>query len=71
MLVRGRDLAALGGFDAGFIASEDDELCLRLAQAGRGLLRLPEVMTWHDIDMTRFGQWWRRMLNGPSIAIVM
>ncbi|NDU99474.1 glycosyltransferase [Pseudoroseicyclus tamaricis] len=63
MLVRHRDLAALDGFDGSFIASEDDEFCLRLAEEGRGLLRLPAVMTWHDIDMTRIGQWWRRMLR--------
>ncbi|WP_373355178.1 glycosyltransferase family 2 protein [Pseudoroseicyclus sp. CXY001] len=64
MMIRGRDLASLGGFDGALIASEDEELCLRLLKAGRGLLRLPTDMSWHDIDMTRFPQWWRRMVRG-------
>ena len=53
------------------IAAEDDEFCLRIGKAGWRLERLPVQMTWHDADMTRFGQWWQRTIrNGHGFAQV-
>ena len=49
-----------GGFDAGLIAGEEPDLCLRLRRAGWRILRLDAEMTGHDAAMTTFGQWWRR-----------
>ena len=63
MMVRIKDFRQIGGFDPTVIAAEDDEFCLRLAQAGWKLERLPVEMTLHDAAMTRFGQWWRRALR--------
>lgn len=63
MMVRMEGFRQIGGFDPTVIAAEDDEFCLRLAQAGRKLERLPVEMTLHDAAMTRFGQWWRRALR--------
>nr|WP_010397792.1 glycosyltransferase family 2 protein [Paracoccus sp. TRP] len=71
MMVRVAAFRQIGGFDPGVIAAEDDEFCLRLAKAGWKLLRLPKQMTWHDADMTRFGQWWKRTIrNGHGFAQV-
>ena len=59
-MVRVAAFQLTGGFDPTVIAAEDDEFCLRLAQAGWKLERLPVEMTLHDAAMTRFGQWWQR-----------
>ncbi len=60
MMVRASVFRQIGGFDADFIASEDDEICQRIAAAGYRLLRLPRDMSRHDAAITRFSQWWRR-----------
>ncbi|QFS84587.1 N-glycosyltransferase [Roseivivax sp. THAF40] len=60
MLVRRAAFDAVGGFDPAFIASEEEDLCLRLIAAGWHLERLPRLMVRHDAAMTRLGQWWRR-----------
>jgi GT2 family glycosyltransferase len=51
---------ALRGFREDMIAGEEPELCLRIRQAGGMIWRLPNPMAWHDADMRRFGQWWKR-----------
>lgn len=60
MMLRVGGFRQAGGFDPTVIAAEDDEFCLRLAEAGWRLERLPVEMTLHDAAMTRFGQWWQR-----------
>lgn len=60
MMVRAAVFRAVGGFDGGLIAGEDEEFCLRIGAAGHGLHRLPVAMTRHDAAILRFGQWWRR-----------
>jgi hypothetical protein len=51
---------AVGGYNPALIAAEDDEVCLRIRQAGWRVLRIEADMTLHDMAMTRFRQWWRR-----------
>ncbi|MCP9861505.1 glycosyltransferase family 2 protein, partial [Cyanobium sp. Cruz-8H5] len=51
---------AVGGFDGGLIAGEEPELCVRLRERGNEILRIDHDMTLHDVDMSRFGQWWAR-----------
>lgn len=63
-LYRTRALADVGGFTESLIAGEEPELCFRLRRAGWKIWRLPDTMTWHDAQMHRFGQWWRRMVRG-------
>lgn len=60
MLVRTAAFVAIGGFNDAVIAAEDDELCVRMRQAGWAIRRLPLEMARHDAAMVRFGQWWRR-----------
>ncbi len=59
-LMRISALRRVGGYDATLIAGEEPELCVRLRQAGWYIWRLDAEMTWHDAQMARFGQWWRR-----------
>ncbi len=50
----------VGGFDDGFIAGEEPELCFRVRAGGGRVRRLDAEMTLHDADMTHFSQWWKR-----------
>jgi len=52
------------GYRPDLIAGEEPELCVRLRTAGWRIWRLGEEMALHDAAMTRFGQWWKRMLRG-------
>ncbi|NNE39495.1 MAG: glycosyltransferase [Marinicaulis sp.] len=49
-----------GGFDPEIIAAEDDEFCIRVRQTGSRIVRIAHEMCFHDANITRFGQWWRR-----------
>ena len=59
-LMRFDAVASVGGFREDLIAGEEPELCLRLRGRGWTIWRIDAEMTWHDANMTRFGQWWRR-----------
>ncbi len=69
MMVRVDAFEQAGGFNPTVIAAEDDEFCLRIAQAGFKLIRLPFEMTRHDANIQRFAQWWQRSIrNGHGFA---
>lgn len=59
-LFRARAFEEAGGFREELIAGEESELCLRLRRRGWRVVRLDAEMTLHDVDMTRFAQWWQR-----------
>ena len=59
-MMRVAPLQAAGGFREDLLAGEEPELCLRLRRAGGEIWRIDAEMAWHDADMTRFSQWWRR-----------
>ncbi len=63
MMVRSAAFNAVGGFENTVIAAEDDDFCLRVRSTGLRVHRLPQTMTHHDSDMTRFSQWWRRTVR--------
>jgi len=63
VMIRSGALSAVGGYREDMIAGEEPELCVRLRQAGWRVWRLDAEMTKHDAAMTRFGQWWRRVLR--------
>jgi GT2 family glycosyltransferase len=63
VMIRSALLERVGGYRDDVIAGEEPELCVRLRAAGSRLWRLPGDMTIHDAAMTRFGQWWRRMVR--------
>jgi hypothetical protein len=60
---------AAGKFDAGMLAGEEPDLCRRIKERGGIVRRLGVEMAFHDIAMTRLGQWWTRMRkNGYGMA---
>ena len=63
-LVRVAAFEAVGGFRSELIAGEEPELCLRLRERGWKIWRLDAEMTEHDAAMTRFQQWWFRIVRG-------
>ena len=63
-IMRIEALQQVGGFRDELIAGEEPELCVRLRQHGWKIWRLDGAMTLHDAAMTRFTQWWRRMMRG-------
>ena len=63
LLMRVEALQQVGGYDPTVPAAEDDELAIRLKDAGWELERIDRDMSLHDADMHRFGQWWRRMVR--------
>ena len=63
-LARTDAFQAVKGFDAGLIAGEEPELCVRLRERGWQIWRLDAEMTLHDAAMTRLRQWWRRSSRG-------
>ena len=59
-LVRASAFRGVGGFDPDVIAAEDDEVGIRLRQAGGRFRRIDHVSVLHDAAITRVGQWWTR-----------
>ncbi|SLN54389.1 N-glycosyltransferase [Roseovarius albus] len=53
-------LQQVGGYNPSLIAGEEPELCVRFRAKGWSIWRLNHEMTWHDVAMTRLGQWWKR-----------
>lgn len=59
-LIRATALRDIGGYRDDLIAGEEPEMCVRLRQADWTIHRLDAEMTWHDANLTHFGQWWQR-----------
>ena len=64
MAARVSALRDVGGFDEQIIAGEDTELGVRLALAGRSLIKIDRPMATHDAQILRFSQWWTRAVRG-------
>jgi GT2 family glycosyltransferase len=62
-LMRIQAFSEVGGFNPDLIAGEEADLCLRLRQHGYRILRMDAEMGWHDANITRFGQWWKRSVR--------
>jgi GT2 family glycosyltransferase len=68
-LMRFDRVMAVGGYRVDLIAGEEPEMCLRLRATGAEIWRIEAEMTLHDAALTRFGQWWRRMVrSGHAFA---
>lgn len=59
-LIRASAFSAVDGYNASLIAGEEPEMCVRLRNSGWKILRMDADMTWHDANITRFSQWWKR-----------
>ena len=70
-LLRREAIKGGNGFREDLIAGEEPEMCLRLRQAGWKIWRIDVDMAHHDLDMTHFWQWWKRMSrSGHAFAEV-
>lgn len=68
-LARISAIMEVGAYNPAMICGEEPEMCIRLRRHGWKIRRIAVDMTKHDIDMHRFGQWWKRMMrSGWSIA---
>ena len=52
-----------GGFRDDMIAAEDDELFIRIRAMGWETWVVDATMCSHDVQLTRFSPWWRRMVR--------
>jgi cellulose synthase/poly-beta-1,6-N-acetylglucosamine synthase-like glycosyltransferase len=62
-LMRKSALEQVDGFDPSLIAGEEPELCRRLRHCTYRILHIDSPMTGHDLNITRFSQYWRRALR--------
>jgi GT2 family glycosyltransferase len=68
-MIRAAAFKKVGGFNPTLIAGEEPELCVRIRQSGGKIFRIDADMGFHDAQMTRFGQWWKRSIrNGHAYA---
>ena len=63
VLMRMNVFESLHGFRPDLIAGEEPELCVRLRAKGWKIWRLDQKMTFHDAEMTKFSQWWKRSMR--------
>ncbi len=57
-------LDQVGPYRDDLIAGEEPELCTRIRAAGHAIWHADELMTLHDLAITRFGAYWRRCYRG-------
>jgi len=60
VLMRRKALSDAGGFDERLIAGEEPELCRRMRAHGYKILHIDHPMTGHDLQITRWSQYWKR-----------
>jgi GT2 family glycosyltransferase len=63
VLIRASAFKEVHGYNAGLIAGEEPEMCVRLRRAGWKIYRINAGMTLHDANMMHFSQWWKRTLR--------
>lgn len=63
-LIRVEALKAVNGYNGALICGEEPEMCIRMRELGWKIMRIDADMTWHDIAMSKFAQWWKRAVRG-------
>ncbi|QHO78434.1 glycosyl transferase [Bradyrhizobium sp. CCBAU 051011] len=63
VMIRTAALTQAGGYREELIAGEEPELSVRLRAFGWAIWRLDQEMTLHDAAISRFSQWWLRMVR--------
>jgi glycosyltransferase involved in cell wall biosynthesis len=63
VLMRRHMIEEVGGYDSNLIAGEDPEVCQRIRARGYLIDRLDMLMTWHDLGIHRWSQYWRRAIR--------
>jgi cellulose synthase/poly-beta-1,6-N-acetylglucosamine synthase-like glycosyltransferase len=60
VLMRKTAIEEVEGYDPDIKAGEEPELCRRLRARGYRILHIDSPMAGHDLDYTRFSQYWKR-----------
>lgn len=63
IMIRASVLKKVDGYRESLIAGEEPEMCVRIRAEGWKIEALSAEMTLHDADITRFSQWWRRVMR--------
>jgi glycosyltransferase involved in cell wall biosynthesis len=63
VLMRRSALEQAEGYDPTLIAGEEPELCRRFRAAGYRIMHIDFPMAGHDLNMTRFSEYWRRAVR--------
>lgn len=63
-LIRVAAIQAVSGYNSALICGEEPEMCIRLRRLNWRIRRLDRVMVFHDADMQRFSEWWKRAVRG-------
>jgi GT2 family glycosyltransferase len=63
VLMRRSVLVEVEGYDSDLPAGEEPELCRRLRARSYRIVHIDAPMTRHDLNMTRFSQYWRRAMR--------
>lgn len=72
VLVRRQALVETGGYDEVLVGGEDPELSRRICSEGWRLMQLDKNMTYHDLAIYRFSQYWKRAYrSGYGFAAVV
>jgi glycosyltransferase involved in cell wall biosynthesis len=59
-LFRVSALRQVNFYDPTMIAGEEPDMAMRMRKIGWRLRRIDAEMGYHDVDITRFSQWWKR-----------
>lgn len=59
-LLRVAAIRQVDGYNPALIAGEEPDMCLRLREKGWRIWSNGAEMTWHDVDIDRMDQWWKR-----------
>ena len=69
VLIRRSALEEVNGYDSELIAGEEPEMCRRMRARGYRILHIDHPMTGHDLQMTRWSQYWKRAIrSGHAFA---
>jgi glycosyltransferase involved in cell wall biosynthesis len=62
-LMRRAALEKVHGYDNSLTAGEEPDMCRRMRELGYRIVHIDAPMTGHDLDMTRFRQYWKRSVR--------
>jgi len=62
-VIRANVFREMAGFNPDVIAGEDSELGVRIGLSGYQITKIDHLMAFHDANITKFSQWWKRSIR--------
>lgn len=69
-MIRSEVYRDVGGMNPLVIAGEEPEMCLRIRLKNWKISRISHDMGWHDANMKKFSQWWKRSVRSGYAYIL-